>query len=459
MVTGKRLVINENNNLYFFSKQELYKLNIDRAIWQIVNAKSLNYYDYIIKNKYTNNLLEIDDSNNLKCLNKVKITEDIKINFVFSFINLCKEYNFTRNSFQIIKKENIDLIIKYIDLTDKALNRQGIQQIYKDQDNEELRYTIRGIFQYIPWIRKIYIIMPNEKIKFFKPIEEIKDKFSYIRDKDLLGFDSANIFAFTFNLYKLKNFGVTKNFIYMEDDFFIGKNLVKNDFFYYDESNKIILPFLFQNYFKEMNETEMLEKKKKIIENVKDIESIPPHSGDGWWLSIYNTNLYFINKFKSKLPFVNTQYNHVASAENLDDMKKIYDSIQDYEYLNETIYSRKRHILTLNQPQYRNIYKINIMKRFNHYIPNKYIKVENINHNFLYSPLYVINIGGNHEPSKRQLLLQKKLMIKRYPYPTIYEINNKFLVKIEMKLHYFIILKILIFILIIKISTTFHYFI
>ena len=33
-----------------------------------------------------------------------------------------------------------------------------------------------------------------------------------------------------------KNFGVSKNFIYMEDDFFIGKYLKKADFFYYDKS-------------------------------------------------------------------------------------------------------------------------------------------------------------------------------------------------------------------------------
>ena len=31
---------------------------------------------------------------------------------------------------------------------DRTLNRSGIKQIYKDQDNEELRYSIRSILQY-----------------------------------------------------------------------------------------------------------------------------------------------------------------------------------------------------------------------------------------------------------------------------------------------------------------------
>ena len=79
----------------------------------------------------------------------------------------------------------------------------------------------------------------------------------YINDKQFLGFDSANIFSFSFNLFKLKNYGVSKNFIYMEDDFFIGKSLKKNDFFYYDEKAKKVLPFILTKYFFEMNITDV----------------------------------------------------------------------------------------------------------------------------------------------------------------------------------------------------------
>ena len=35
--------------------------------------------------------------------------------------------------------------------------------------------------------------MPNEKVKFFKPYDEIKEKIVYVKDKDLVGFDSASI--------------------------------------------------------------------------------------------------------------------------------------------------------------------------------------------------------------------------------------------------------------------------
>ena len=83
-------------------------------------------------------------------------------------------------------------MIKYIDLNDPNLNRKGIHQIEKDYDNEELRYSIRSIFKNIPWVRKIFILMPNEKVRYFKRNNLIKNKIVYIKDKDFLGYESSN---------------------------------------------------------------------------------------------------------------------------------------------------------------------------------------------------------------------------------------------------------------------------
>ena len=91
--------------------------------------------------------------------------------------------------------------------------------------------------------------MPNKKVRFLKEIEEIKEKIIYIKDRDLLGYESANIYAFTFNLYKLEKFGISKNFILMEDDFFIGKSLKKYDFFYYEEKKQKVFPYVLTRSF------------------------------------------------------------------------------------------------------------------------------------------------------------------------------------------------------------------
>ena len=112
---------------------------------------------------------------------------------------------------EILEKEPIDVLIKYIDLGDPDLKREGIKQIKKDEDNQELKYCVRSILQNIPWIRKIFILMPNERVRYFKPQEEIKDKIVYVKDKDLIGFDSASSPVFQFNLWRMKDFGMSEN--------------------------------------------------------------------------------------------------------------------------------------------------------------------------------------------------------------------------------------------------------
>ena len=151
--------------------------------------------------------------------------------FKFSFLKLFEEVEIKPEHISIIDNEPIDVLIKYIDLRDPSLNRVGIQKIKKDEEHEELRYCVRGILEYIPWIRKIFILMPNKRVKYFKPIEEISDKFVYVLDKDLLGFESEDCYTYHFHLWKMKKFNLSENFILMDDDYFIGKPINKSQFF------------------------------------------------------------------------------------------------------------------------------------------------------------------------------------------------------------------------------------
>ena len=52
------------------------------------------------------------------------------------------------------------------------------------------------------------------------------------------------------------------------------------------------------------------------------------------------------------------------------------EEIKDYDYFNETIYSKERHILTLNQPHFVNLYQLNIKHKKVHSISYKYIGIE-----------------------------------------------------------------------------------
>ena len=403
-----RIGVDEKNEIFIMNKNEID--NINKIYWNLIK---INENQYLIKNIFNNKYI-MAENNILQCSDM----NQKKKNFIFNLLKLYEEGLIKKKYLKIIEKEPIDVLIKYIDLSDNSLNREGIIQICKDQDNEELRYSMRSIFQNIPWIRKVYILMPNEKVKYFKPRRQIKEKIIYIKDKDLLGYDSANIHAFTFNLFKMKKFGISTNFIYMEDDFFIGKPLKKSDFFYYDEEKKKVLPYLLTNYFCKMDSKSVISKYNKMLKNINNFH---PHSGKGWNFSILSTNKYFIERYN--ITIINTDFTHNAIAENIDDLKEIFEEIKNYKYINETLFSKERHILTLNQPQFYNLYQLNIKHKKVHSIPSKYIKMENINKSNLNISLFVINTGAI-TPSINQYKVQKFIMEKTFPIPTQYELNS-----------------------------------
>ena len=415
----KKIGVNANNIIIKYNNEDKIN-NIAKIIW---NITKINENEYFIQNYYNKKFIELNHFS-LQCSNNINdipyLSNEKLKNYKFIFIKVVDEAKIENKNLEIINNEPIDVVIKYIDLSDKSLKREGINQIYKDLDNEELRYSLRSILQYIPWVRKIYIIMPNEKVRYLKTFEEIKNKIIYVKDKDLLGYESANIHSFTFQLFKLEKFGISKNFIYMEDDFFIGTPLNKHDFFYYDEEKKKVLPYLLTKYFQEFQKSDVLYQYNKLYKNKEDIH---PHSYEGWWISIYGTDKYFIEKYNNLI--INTNFTHNAIAENIDELKIIFEEIKDYEYINGTLLSKERNILTLNQPHFLNLYQLNINHKKVHTLPYYYFPIEKLKIYKLNLPLFVINIGGNHIPTKRQIKIERKIMEKRFPFHTEYEIYNK----------------------------------
>ena len=209
-IKSKKYLFVNNNNIII---KKLQKHN-EAMIWNLIQTEE---NQFLIQNKYYKKYIGISNFFFLILSNNIN-----NKSFYFEFLKLYEEVKI-KIDLKIINKEPIDIVIKYIDVTDKNLNRIGIKHIYKDKDNDELKYSVRSILENIPWIRKIFILMPNEKVRFFKSQEEIKEKIIYIKDKDLLGYDSANNVAFSLNLHKMEKFGVSKNFIYMDDDYFYKK--------------------------------------------------------------------------------------------------------------------------------------------------------------------------------------------------------------------------------------------
>jgi hypothetical protein len=383
----------------------------------------------LIKNKENEaewNFIEFDGKyyiqNTKKCYLRYKlqklICDNISLKYAtkFNLIKIYEEVNNSKNDIELIEREPIDVLIKYIDLNDPTLKRDGIPQIKKDENNMELKYSLRSILKNIPWVRKIYILMPNKKVKFLKEYISINDKIVYVNDKEFLGYDSSNIYAFLFRYWKMIYFNISENFIIMDDDYFIGKPLKKSDFFYVE--NGKVIPSIIAKEFKE--ETLFSSNAKHNFYKLKaqkNKEQTPPF----FMYSLYTTYLFLIKLLKKNLivPF----FTHNAIPCNLKDLKEIYDIVYRSKYKFSTLDSLKRHFESLQFQTFYMSYTFNKYNKKVHPIPYKFIDNNySLTGNYKFS-LFCINTG-NDDYSNLSFKITRIIMENLFPEPTKYELLN-----------------------------------
>jgi hypothetical protein len=184
--------------------------------------------------------------------------------------------------------------------------------------------------------------MPNEKVRYFKEPDEIKEKIVYVKDKDLIGFDSSSSLVFQFRYWKMKEFNISDNFLALDDDCFIGKPLNKTDFFYVN--NNTVLPLIINS--------KLLEFKKAQVENniyyfKRFIKKPNQEQGfNEFQYSKYLTYLFIMNALSRKKIIV-PKFTHNAIPINVNEIKEIYDLIEKSKFNKTTLFSTYRHSSSL----------------------------------------------------------------------------------------------------------------
>ena len=446
-IFNKKVGINDKGEIILYKINE--SKNVEKTEWIFIK---LNDNNYLIQNSFNKKYLEVKNRKEKRntiyypiCnqdLNKTIALEKLSNTLKYSFFKLCEEVQLKPEHIEFIEREPIDVLIKYIDLTDKTLDRKGITQIKKDEDNEELRYAVRSIMQYIPWIRKIFILMPNEKVRFFKPYNEINNKIVYVKDKDIIGFDSANSVTFQLNLGNMKKFGLSENFILMDDDCFFGKLIKKTDFFYYDENLKKVLPSVVtDDKFNEIIEKDIINEYNKLYRRKS---SLKPHSNPGWRISQLGCFKFLLEQFKS--PLIDGGFSHNAIPLNINDLIEIHYLIKTkYQYAKEVLTAKIRTVYDLQPQSLFNTYALNVKKRKVNPIPSVYFDVGNLVNQDFNIEMFVINTSGDREYYQAEYNKMKKILVKKFNIPTPFETEQYVVgITINKYIYYTILIVILL---------------
>ncbi|TFH00123.1 MAG: glycosyltransferase [Calditrichales bacterium] len=147
-----------------------------------------------------------------------------------------------RRSIQADEKERIDVVYTWVNGSDpefkhalkKALDQQafiisnGLDNRFRD--NQELRYSLRSLEAYAPWTGRIYLVTNGQVPSWLRldhPRISVIDHRSIFPDEVSLPTFNSN--AIELCLHHIP--GLSKRFLYLNDDLFFGRQSTKNDYF------------------------------------------------------------------------------------------------------------------------------------------------------------------------------------------------------------------------------------
>lgn len=158
------------------------------------------------------------------------------------YISINRELPNLREFFaRTTKIEGIDLVVPYVDSSDKNwqdlfvnnspnVNKEDVDAINRFRGQGEFfRFFFRGVNRYMPWIRKIHLLVQSEsQVPTWINRDEVHVVLhkEFIPEKFLPTFNSTTIETFLWNIP-----GLSEKFIYTNDDVYCIHPMVKTQFF------------------------------------------------------------------------------------------------------------------------------------------------------------------------------------------------------------------------------------
>ncbi len=108
------------------------------------------------------------------------------------------------------------------------------------QNRDELRYSMRSLHSFAPWLRKIFLVTDGQLPSWLDPSHPMITVVSHAElFADLGGLSSFNSHAIEARLHRIE--GLAEHFLYLNDDVFLGRPLLPTHFFHANGIAKFFL--------------------------------------------------------------------------------------------------------------------------------------------------------------------------------------------------------------------------
>ena len=223
----------------------------------------------------------------------------------------------------------------------------------------------------------------------------------------------------------MRKFGISENFILMDDDNFIAKPLNKSDFFY--EENGKVYPCLITSDYYEMNKNKL---EQRLFLYLTSKNGNIPHSTSNFFVQQTRSLLLMYNIFgedniRYGKKLIEPSFTHNATPLKLSDIEELYNYIiKYYIYANETLFAITR---SPNSLQMQTSYTAYVKNKYD----RKVVKVSSAFYDLSQShlipkndkKLFVINTGlRNYRPYF--YIRETKSMNELFPIKTKYELDS-----------------------------------
>lgn len=171
----------------------------------------------------------------------------VSVFLVIMLVNSEKSENPKRyHSRDVVPESDIDLVILWVDGTDKVwldektevirtLDQTGTSShamgASRFENFDELRYNLRGVEMYAPWIRKVHLVVAGDQFPDY--LKRDHPKLNVVRHTDIMSdtcvLPTYNSSVIESHIYKIK--GLSERFLYANDDMFFASKVKESDFF------------------------------------------------------------------------------------------------------------------------------------------------------------------------------------------------------------------------------------